>query len=64
MELGIIGLGRMGANMTERLVLGGHRMISLTETPRPFKEWSTKARWAPARWLTLSGSCRCRGRFG
>ena len=22
MELGIIGLGRMGANMTERLVLG------------------------------------------
>ena len=28
MELGMIGLGRMGANMTERLVLGGHRMIS------------------------------------
>jgi 6-phosphogluconate dehydrogenase len=28
MELGMIGLGRMGANMTERLVLGGHRVIS------------------------------------
>ena len=28
MELGIIGVGRMGANMTERLVLGGHRLIS------------------------------------
>ncbi len=28
MELGIIRLGRMGANMTERLVLGGHRLIS------------------------------------
>jgi len=28
MELGMIGLGRMGANMTERLVLGGHRIIS------------------------------------
>ncbi len=27
MELGMIGLGRMGANMTERLVLGGHRVI-------------------------------------
>lgn len=27
MELGIIGLGRMGANMSERLVLGGHRVI-------------------------------------
>jgi len=26
MELGMIGLGRMGANMTERLLLAGHRM--------------------------------------
>ena len=28
MELGMIGLGRMGANMTERLVRGGHRIVS------------------------------------
>jgi 6-phosphogluconate dehydrogenase len=28
MELGMIGLGRMGANMTERLVRDGHRVIS------------------------------------
>lgn len=27
MELGMIGLGRMGASMTERLVRGGHRVI-------------------------------------
>jgi 6-phosphogluconate dehydrogenase len=27
MELGMIGLGRMGANMTERLTGGGHRVI-------------------------------------
>jgi len=27
MELAIIGLGRMGANMAERLVAGGHRVI-------------------------------------
>jgi 6-phosphogluconate dehydrogenase len=27
MELGIIGLGRMGANMAERLRLGGHRVV-------------------------------------
>lgn len=27
MELGMIGLGRMGANMTERLVAGGHRVV-------------------------------------
>ena len=28
MELGMIGLGRMGANMTERLVRGGHKVIA------------------------------------
>jgi len=27
MELGIIGLGRMGANMAERLRLGGHKVV-------------------------------------
>jgi 6-phosphogluconate dehydrogenase len=27
MELGMIGLGRMGANMAQRLVIGGHRVI-------------------------------------
>jgi len=28
MELGMIGLGRMGANMTERLIRGGHRVVA------------------------------------
>src|SRR5262245_21805737 len=27
MQLGMIGLGRMGANMAERLVRGGHRVV-------------------------------------
>jgi 6-phosphogluconate dehydrogenase len=27
MEIGMIGLGRMGANMTERLIRGGHRVV-------------------------------------
>src|SRR5262245_26006042 len=27
MEVGMIGLGRMGANMAERLARGGHRVI-------------------------------------
>ena len=26
MELGMIGLGRMGANMAQRLLIGGHRV--------------------------------------
>jgi 6-phosphogluconate dehydrogenase len=33
MELGMIGLGRMGANMTERLVRGGHRVIGYARNP-------------------------------
>ncbi len=28
MELGMIGLGRMGANMTDRLLEGGHRVVA------------------------------------
>ena len=27
MQLGMVGLGRMGASMTERLVRGGHRVV-------------------------------------
>jgi 6-phosphogluconate dehydrogenase len=33
MELGIIGLGRISANMSERLVLGGHRVIGYDRSP-------------------------------
>ena len=33
MELGMIGLGRMGANMTLRLLRGGHRVIGFDSSP-------------------------------
>ncbi|MGD2294953.1 MAG: decarboxylating 6-phosphogluconate dehydrogenase [Candidatus Aminicenantes bacterium] len=33
MELGMIGLGRMGANMIERLVKGGHRVVGHARRP-------------------------------
>jgi len=29
----MIGLGRMGANMTERLLNGGHRVVAYARTP-------------------------------
>jgi 6-phosphogluconate dehydrogenase len=32
MELGMIGLGKMGANMTIRLVKGGHRVVGFART--------------------------------
>ena len=33
MELGMIGLGRMGANMVERLLRGGHRVVAFNRSP-------------------------------
>ena len=33
MELGMIGLGRMGSNMSERLIRAGHRVITYDRSP-------------------------------
>lgn len=33
MDIGFIGLGRMGANMVERLLRGGHRVAAFNRTP-------------------------------
>ena len=33
MQLGMIGLGKMGANMTERLVRGGHQVVGYDRNP-------------------------------
>ena len=38
MELGIYGLGRMGANMATRLVQGGHRVVASNRSPGPVDE--------------------------
>jgi 6-phosphogluconate dehydrogenase len=34
MQLGMIGLGRMGANMVRRLVKGGHRCVAFDRSPK------------------------------
>ena len=33
MQLGMVGLGRMGANMTERLIKGGHSVVAFDRDP-------------------------------
>ncbi|MHB8627463.1 MAG: phosphogluconate dehydrogenase (NAD(+)-dependent, decarboxylating) [Aggregatilineales bacterium] len=38
MELGMIGLGKMGANMTRRLMKGGHRVVVFDANPQAIKE--------------------------
>jgi 6-phosphogluconate dehydrogenase len=37
MELGLIGLGRMGAGMARRLLRGGHRVVVNNRSPDPIK---------------------------
>jgi 6-phosphogluconate dehydrogenase len=38
MQLGMIGLGRMGANMVRRLLKGGHRSVVFDRSPNSVKE--------------------------
>jgi 6-phosphogluconate dehydrogenase len=38
MEIGFIGLGRMGANMVRRLLLGGHRVVAWNRTAEKTSE--------------------------
>jgi 6-phosphogluconate dehydrogenase len=37
MELGMIGLGKMGANMSQRLMKGGHRLVVYDRAPGPVR---------------------------
>jgi 6-phosphogluconate dehydrogenase len=41
MELGFIGLGRMGMNMVIRLVRGGHRVVVFNRSPEKVREAET-----------------------
>src|SRR5438552_13743763 len=38
MQLGMIGLGRMGANMVRRLLKGGHHCVAFDRSPNVVKE--------------------------
>jgi 6-phosphogluconate dehydrogenase (decarboxylating) len=38
MQLGMIGLGRMGANMVRRLIKDGHRCVVFDQLPKAVKD--------------------------
>jgi 6-phosphogluconate dehydrogenase len=42
MELGMIGLGRMGSNMTRRLLDGGHRVVVYDPNEEAFEALVTQ----------------------
>ena len=42
MDIAIVGLGRMGANMAQRLLNGGHRVVANNRSPEPIDELAAK----------------------
>ena len=38
MQLGMIGLGRMGANMVRRLIKGGHQCVVFDRSPKAVED--------------------------
>src|SRR3981081_72128 len=38
MQLGFVGLGRMGGNMVHRLARGGHEVVAFNRSPAPVQE--------------------------
>jgi 6-phosphogluconate dehydrogenase len=42
MQLGMVGLGRMGANMTRRLIRGGHHLVVSDRSPDVVKQLSSE----------------------
>ncbi len=47
MQMGMIGLGRMGMNMTKRLIRGGHSIVAYNKTAEKIEE-AKKAKAMPA----------------
>jgi 6-phosphogluconate dehydrogenase len=47
MELGMIGLGRMGGNMARRLLNGGHRVVAFNRSPAPTRQLAAEAGGVP-----------------
>ena len=48
MDIGIIGLGKMGGNMARRLLAGGHRVIGYNLSPEPTEQLAAEAGLEPA----------------
>ncbi len=58
MQLGMVGLGRMGANMVRRLLKGGHQCVVYN------RSWRRRARRRPSRMQSSSSSWPVRAPSG
>jgi len=55
MQVGMIGLGRMGANMVRRLLRRGHRCVVFNRSPKPVEELSREGADGAASLRDLAG---------
>jgi 6-phosphogluconate dehydrogenase len=53
MEIGIAGLGRMGANIARRLLTGGHRVVVANRSPGPVEELASEGAVPAHSWAEL-----------
>jgi 6-phosphogluconate dehydrogenase len=44
MQFGMIGLGRMGANLVRQLLKAGHQCAVFDRSPKAWKNWSRSRR--------------------
>ena len=56
MQLGMVGLGRMGANMVRRLMQGGHQCVVYDLNPENVKKLAAEGATGPTRSTTSSAS--------
>ena len=64
MQLGMIGLGRMGANMVRRLIAGGHQCVVYDRNQDAVRELTKAGAVAQPRSTILSPGSRRRGPSG
>ena len=63
MKIAMIGLGKMGANMTQRLLKGGHEVVAFDLTRRRSKQAARRAPDGDV-FAEVTGSSTRRGRPG
>ena len=54
MQLGMIGLGRMGANMVRRLIRRGHQCVVFDMSPKAVEELAQEKARAPSSLAEIS----------
>ena len=58
MQLGMIGIGRMGANIVRRFQRAGHECVVFDRNPAAVNQLAGEGATGAASWTTLSRSCR------